>query len=280
MIAVYDRVNDFVAADLLLSMIPERNMVSWNTMIAPYVKLGDMGPARRCSKKCWRKIQFAGYVKCEDFKGALDIFENMKINGVVATEITLTLVLGACAEIRDFVIGSREALSKITANRLQKELPEWQMNPPFGFKHKVTDNLQRWIVEVNGASGTLYSNETYQLQVDFPEHYPMEAPQVIFIHPAPSHPHIYNNGHICLEGGLTVNTPRIYARLIWSVAEHIDLEGLDLFLADDPEDPLNIIITNTQKVLFDMDSSANTSNRLQDVQAVLCAQRLRSRMPP
>lgn len=31
---------------------------------------------------------------------------------------------------------------------------------------------------MNGAQGTLYANETYQLQVDFPEHYPMEAPQV------------------------------------------------------------------------------------------------------
>lgn len=38
--------------------------------------------------------------------------------------------------------------------------------------------MQRWVIEVNGAPGTLYSNETYQLQVDFPEHYPMEAPQV------------------------------------------------------------------------------------------------------
>ncbi|KAF6147520.1 hypothetical protein GIB67_014659 [Kingdonia uniflora] len=37
-----------------------------------------------------------------------------------------------------------------------------------------------------------------ELQVDFPEHYSMEAPQVIFIHPALSHPHIYSNGHICL----------------------------------------------------------------------------------
>ena len=34
------------------------------------------------------------------------------------------------------------------------------------------------MIEVNGAAGTLYANETYQLQVDFPEHYPMEAPQV------------------------------------------------------------------------------------------------------
>ncbi|CAH8258251.1 unnamed protein product [Arabidopsis lyrata] len=93
---------------------------------------------------------------------------------------------------------SRKTLSKIATNRLQKELVEWQMNPPTGFKHKVTDNLQRWIIEVIGAPGTLYANETYQLQVDFPEHYPMESPQVIFLHPAPLHPHIYSNGHICL----------------------------------------------------------------------------------
>ncbi|TVU45696.1 hypothetical protein EJB05_05192, partial [Eragrostis curvula] len=151
---------------------------------------------------------------------------------------------------------SRKALSKIACIRLQKELAEWQMNPPAEFKHKVTDNLQRcplaspslrlitkkgpggflyrfpffvtlfsceelgvsvrlceiavfivlvfplavpwWVVEVAGAPGTLYAGETYQLQVDFPEHYPMEAPQVIFLHPTPMHPHIYSNGHICL----------------------------------------------------------------------------------
>ncbi|OIV92699.1 hypothetical protein TanjilG_18050 [Lupinus angustifolius] len=94
---------------------------------------------------------------------------------------------------------SRKNLSKIASNRLQKELFEWQVNPPTGFKHKVTDNLQRWVIEVAGAPGTLYTNETYQLQVDFPENYPMEAPQVIFLNPAPLHPHIYSNGHICLE---------------------------------------------------------------------------------
>ncbi|EPS64059.1 hypothetical protein M569_10721 [Genlisea aurea] len=92
-----------------------------------------------------------------------------------------------------------KALSKIACNRLQKELVEWQVNPPTGFNHKVTDNLQRWVIEVNGVPGTLYAGETYQLQVDFPEHYPMEAPQVIFLSPAPLHPHIYSNGHICLD---------------------------------------------------------------------------------
>ncbi|KAL0701822.1 hypothetical protein Bca4012_057944 [Brassica carinata] len=72
---------------------------------------------------------------------------------------------------------SNKSLSKIACKRLQKELVEWQMNPPTGFKYKVTDDLQRWIIEVIGAPGTLYANETYQLQVDFPEHYPMESPQ-------------------------------------------------------------------------------------------------------
>ncbi|KAG7575534.1 Armadillo-type fold [Arabidopsis thaliana x Arabidopsis arenosa] len=75
-----------------------------------------------------------------------------------------------------------------------------------------------------------------------------------------------------------VNTPRILGRLIWTIAEHIDLEGLDPLLADDPDDPLNIIIANIHKVLFNLDAAATTSNRLQDVQAVLlCAQRMGSR---
>lgn len=72
-----------------------------------------------------------------------------------------------------------------------------------------------------------------------------------------------------------MHTPRISARLIWAIAEHFDMDGLDPLLADDPEDPLNIIISNIHNVLFNTDSSATTSNRLQDVQAVLiCAQRL------
>eukprot|EP00249_Psilotum_nudum_P010834 c22799_g1_i1 orf=350-826(-) len=94
---------------------------------------------------------------------------------------------------------SYKRLSRIAANRLQKELKEWLSNPPPGFKHKPTDNLQRWLIEVTGALGTLYENEKYYLQVDFPENYPMEPPQVIFAQNPPLHPHIYGNGHICLD---------------------------------------------------------------------------------
>ncbi|KAJ7300288.1 hypothetical protein O6H91_20G047800 [Diphasiastrum complanatum] len=78
-----------------------------------------------------------------------------------------------------------------------------------------------------------------------------------------------------------VGTPRLRARLIWALTEHFDLDGLDPLLADDPEDPLNIIIANMHKVLFNSDAPLGAAaNRLQDVQAILlCAQHLGSRYP-
>lgn len=47
-------------------------------------------------------------------------------------------------------------LSKIACNRLQKELLEWQVNPPAGFKHKVTDNLQRSLFSLGLSSWIFY----------------------------------------------------------------------------------------------------------------------------
>lgn len=77
-----------------------------------------------------------------------------------------------------------------------------------------------------------------------------------------------------------MSTPRIVSRMIWAISEHIDLEGLDPLLADDPDDALNVIISNMHKVLFNTDPTASTTNRVQDVQAVLlCAQRMGSRHP-
>ncbi|KAL1568917.1 protein TPLATE-like [Salvia divinorum] len=79
---------------------------------------------------------------------------------------------------------------------------------------------------------------------------------------------------------LEVNTPRISARLLWAIAENVNLDGLDPLLADDPNDLLNIIVTNIHKILHNIDSSPSTMNRLQDVQvALLCAQRVGSRHP-
>ncbi|KAJ8104154.1 ubiquitin-conjugating enzyme/RWD-like protein [Lipomyces tetrasporus] len=49
----------------------------------------------------------------------------------------------------------------------------------------------------------LYAGKTFRLQFRFTPTYPIEAPEVQFIaslgRGIPMHPHIYSNGHICLD---------------------------------------------------------------------------------
>jgi ubiquitin-conjugating enzyme E2 W len=92
------------------------------------------------------------------------------------------------------------------SKRLQKELSTFHQNPPPGIRILQSDSLSEWIVEMQGAEGTLYEGELFRLQVVrinqflFGPEYPMEAPIVVFMAPAvPVHPHIYSNGHICLS---------------------------------------------------------------------------------
>ncbi|KAI5072500.1 hypothetical protein GOP47_0012606 [Adiantum capillus-veneris] len=92
-----------------------------------------------------------------------------------------------------------KGLSKVAALRIQSEAHEWLMNPPSEFEYTPTDDLRRWIVQIFGAPGTLYADEMFNVQFDFTDDYPMEAPEVIFLSPVPLHPHIYSNGHICLD---------------------------------------------------------------------------------
>jgi ubiquitin-protein ligase len=45
----------------------------------------------------------------------------------------------------------------------------------------------------------LPAGETFRLRILFSERYPLEPPEVTFVPPSPVHPHIYSNGHICLD---------------------------------------------------------------------------------
>jgi ubiquitin-conjugating enzyme E2 W len=56
-----------------------------------------------------------------------------------------------------------------------------------------------WQVQIQGAVGTLYENEDFVIRIRFSAEYPIESPEVVFLVPAPIHPHIYTNGHICLN---------------------------------------------------------------------------------
>ena len=66
--------------------------------------------------------------------------------------------------------------------------------------HSVQDNVAQWVIDVEGAVGTLYEGEKFQLLFKFSSRYPFDSPQVMFTGDnIPVHRHVYSNGHICLS---------------------------------------------------------------------------------
>ena len=82
--------------------------------------------------------------------------------------------------------------------RLIKELKDFTQKPPPGIRITNSTNLHQWFVEIK-VENSIYSAEIFTVRISFNKNYPMESPEVIFIPPAPIHPHIYSNGHICLS---------------------------------------------------------------------------------
>ncbi|KAN0027702.1 hypothetical protein ACTFIV_001015 [Dictyostelium citrinum] len=85
------------------------------------------------------------------------------------------------------------------AKRLQKELLDLKTNPPPCISIAEGDNLDKWVIAVDGTEGSIYQGEHFKLQFKFSSGYPLDSPEVIFIGTPPIHPHIYSNGHICLS---------------------------------------------------------------------------------
>ncbi|XP_066147969.1 ubiquitin-conjugating enzyme E2 W [Euwallacea fornicatus] len=87
--------------------------------------------------------------------------------------------------------------------RLQKELMSLIKDPPPGVSvdtEQAEQNLLLWTIHMEGAIGTLYEGESFQLQFKFSNKYPFDSPEVIFVgNNIPVHPHVYSNGHICLS---------------------------------------------------------------------------------
>lgn len=56
-----------------------------------------------------------------------------------------------------------------------------------------------WKARITGAAATPYAGQTYDLQLDFPEDYPMSAPTVRFVTQV-YHPNVHEaRGDICLD---------------------------------------------------------------------------------
>lgn len=88
--------------------------------------------------------------------------------------------------------------------RLQSELRDWVNNPAEGCRLESYEPLTSWVVQLLGPESPpglpqLYAGQSFRLAINFTDSYPMEPPEVFFIPPSPVHPHIYSNGHICLD---------------------------------------------------------------------------------
>ena len=91
------------------------------------------------------------------------------------------------------------AHTRTAIRRLQKELGELNSDAALPGFLVSQDSLDVWFIEFAGAENTLFANEHYTLRFVFPQDYPIEAPEVVFMQPTPLHPHVYTNGHICLS---------------------------------------------------------------------------------
>ncbi|KAG7211388.1 hypothetical protein KM043_010676 [Ampulex compressa] len=73
--------------------------------------------------------------------------------------------------------------------RLHKELMSLMREPPPGVRvdgELAGENLTQWIVHMEGAKGTLYEGERFQLQFKFSSKYPFDSPEVMFIDWSPA----------------------------------------------------------------------------------------------
>ncbi|CCH44870.1 Ubiquitin-conjugating enzyme E2 [Wickerhamomyces ciferrii] len=89
--------------------------------------------------------------------------------------------------------------------RLLKEYRTLEHNNLDGINPILTENLHLLYADIKIFDNELYQ-DTYRVKIMIPEQYPYVSPVVIFmkstednINTIPIHPHIYSNGHICLD---------------------------------------------------------------------------------
>lgn len=97
-------------------------------------------------------------------------------------------------------------MALMASKRLQKELTKLHASVPPGITLVSAPDLKEWHMDINVPENPLYDPaEQYRMRIQFSNHYPIEAPEVVFLilkdppRRIPIHPHIYSNGIICLD---------------------------------------------------------------------------------
>lgn len=86
-----------------------------------------------------------------------------------------------------------------TTHRVLKDLKEIVKNPPYGITgFPRDDNLFLWRAVICGPSDTPWEGVELELEIEFPQSYPLDPPKVKFLCEM-FHPNVYRDGTVCLD---------------------------------------------------------------------------------
>ena len=84
--------------------------------------------------------------------------------------------------------------------RIQKELAEFNKEPPEGFSAGPEDesDMFKWVASITGPEESPYEGGTFNLSMEFPKDFPFKPPKVEFTTKV-YHPNVKSTGTICLD---------------------------------------------------------------------------------
>ncbi|KAG8378607.1 hypothetical protein BUALT_Bualt07G0003100 [Buddleja alternifolia] len=110
---LYASCGEISDAILLFDKMPQRDVVTWNTMITQLLKRGDTDSAYNFfvqmperNVRSWTAM-VSGFAQCGKPKEAIDLFTKMEEVGLKPNEVTVVAVLAACADLGALDLGSR-----------------------------------------------------------------------------------------------------------------------------------------------------------------------------
>eukprot|EP00701_Giardia_intestinalis_P002040 XP_001705864.1 Ubiquitin-conjugating enzyme E2-17 kDa 3 [Giardia lamblia ATCC 50803] len=122
--------------------------------------------------------------------------------------------------------------SKMAQKRIQKELKEFQKDPPMNCSGgPVGDDISVWRACILGPKDSPYESGIFYLNICFPSDYPFKPPKVTF-ETKIFHPNISEDGVICLDILKKEWSPVLtIAKILLSICSLLD--------DPNPDDPLN-----------------------------------------